>query len=142
MKGKSLISAVILQTKEVTKTETVIFLETQKVSKEKKAREIEKNVSYFFRCQRAPSQSLFIFFLTCYIERKNLILLENKILKTSISVNFINWGGDFGAMTGVLIKENRIPNQEFENRGNSQCWRKVWIWRFKELKELLSHGES
>lgn len=121
MKGKSFVSVVILQTKQVTKTETVIFLETQKVSKEKKARLIEKSVSYFFGCQRAPFQSLFIFFLTCYIERKNLILLENKILKTFISLNFINRGGDFGAKTGVLIKENRIPNQESENGGNSQC---------------------
>lgn len=96
----------------------------------------------FFGCQRAPVQPLFIFFLTSYIKRKNLILLENKILKTFINLNFINWGGDFRAMTGVLIKENRIPNQEFENWENSQCWWKVWIWRFKELMELFFCGES
>lgn len=69
------------------------------------------------------------------------ILLENKILQTFINSDFINWG-DFRAMTGVLIKENRIPNHAFENQGNSHCWWKIWAWRFKEPKGLISHGFS
>lgn len=45
-------------------------------------------------------------------------------------------------MTGVLTKENRIPNQTFDNGGNSQCWWKGWIWRFREPRELISRGET
>ena len=82
--------------------------------------EIKKKVQFLWMPVDSV-QPLFIFFLTGYTKGKNLILLENKIFKTFINSDFINWG-DFRAMTGVLIKEIRIPNEEFENRADSQCW--------------------
>lgn len=67
----------------------VIFLDRDPAHNKQ---EKKKKILYFFGCQRAPVQPLFIFFLTSYIKRENLILLENKILRTFINLNFINRG--------------------------------------------------